>query len=134
MHYREQVRKSYNEAVSLHPTADADLKQALRSNERVPRFIDNLSLELGKLAEIRAKRNKQPIDEVHIKEIVYEMTDTFIKGLIGNATRLRESDLARIAREDQEAKQREIELASQGQMTGDFKDMGLQEIQEDRST
>lgn len=125
MFYLERVRSAYNEAVRLHPTATSDLKTALKTNERVPIFIDKLAVELQKLANFRDKRGKPPISDKHIKDVVYDMVDVFIKSLEAEAKMKYESDLDKRAREAEASNKREIERASRGEMTGDFADMGL---------
>lgn len=132
MFYHTLVRTTYAEAVRLHPTASADLKQALKTNERVPLFIDNLAKQIGMIADKRASVGRNPPNLKHIKEIVYDMVNVMIVSLEREAAERRESDASKMLRKIENDKIKEFENASNGVMTGDFADMGIQPI-EDRT-
>ena len=97
--YRELIRKFYREAVALK-NCDLALKNALNTSERIPAFIDNLSIEFQK---VQMKRIK-PIEEKHIREIVYDFTDLFIAGLETEAKLRYESDAQKAVRLAEQAK------------------------------
>lgn len=78
--FLSKIRQYYHEAVRL-ADAPSDLKDALKSHERVPVFVDNLADQFRQIQEKRLK----PIEEKHIREIVYEMTDLFIASVKAQA-------------------------------------------------
>lgn len=124
--FKSIIQKHYNEAVRLNFKASADLKEALRSSERIPTFISNLSDEFTK---IERQRNK-PISEKHIQEIVYMMTDMFIAGLENTARERYESDVQKNLRQEQASRRKEIENAANGNLSEEFQEMGLTTTEE----
>ncbi len=72
--YSGFVRKHYDAAVRLNKTANSELKNALRSNERVPVFIDNLAIELKKVQAYRVRTRKKPFKLEQMASLVYDMT------------------------------------------------------------
>lgn len=64
MNLREFVIKEYQATVQNHPNLHPELKRALKTNERVPKFIDSLVGELSKPA-LKNKSNNQIRDVVH---------------------------------------------------------------------
>lgn len=133
MFYRKIVREAYQEAIALNVTIDAELKAALRAHERVPAFIDNLALEIEKVAALRQKRGKRNLDEKIVKEMVYDVTAIFIAGLQTQAKRNFESDMERIAREQALQKQKDLEQTAEGNISGDYEEFGIIHMTEERS-
>jgi hypothetical protein len=133
MYYREKVRAAYKECVSLNPRVDAEMRQALNANERTPAFIDNIAIELEKVAALRLKKGKENISDKLIKDIVYDMTEVFIAGLKQQATINYESDLQRVLREQAAQKQKELEQTAEGNISGDYEEFGIIHMTEERS-
>lgn len=134
MFYDNFVRTTYAEAVRLHPTASSDLKRALKYNERVPSFIDNLAREFDKIAGKRIRLRQKMPDTKHLKEIVYDMVNVFI-GTIEIETKKRyETDLEKAATKAKAAEAEALEKASEGVMTNEFEEMGLKTIDDRSST
>lgn len=132
MFYRRKVIEAYRECVALNPKADAEMKAALNTNERVPGFIDRLAVQLEDVAAIRFKRGKPNLPDKVIKDIVYDMTDMFVAGLKETAKRNYESDLDRIQREQAAQKAKEIAETAEGNISEEFKEMGLVAITDER--
>lgn len=133
MFYRKKVRDAYAECIRLHPTIGEDLRSALKVNERVPAFIDNLAIELEKVADLRRKQRKNNLTDEQIRETTYAMTDMFIMGLKNDVKRKHESDIERVKREQEELERAHLERTAAGEASGDYKDMGLEDVQDDRS-
>lgn len=121
--YRTLVRTTYDEAVKLHATAPSDLKVALKSHERVPQFIDNLAMEFTKVADLRSKKAQALPAVKHLKEIVYDMTDVFISGLIQENERMRESEIKKAQRLIEKQNKENLDAASTGNFKGDYADI-----------
>lgn len=123
--YTQKVYNAYAEAVALNPVISLDLRIALKTNERVPHFITKLANEFMILDKYRARKGRPPVSDKHIKDIVYDMVGVFIQTLEAEAKRRNESEIDRHAREAEASNKTAIEKAAAGEMTGDFKDMGL---------
>jgi hypothetical protein len=98
---RNLIIKDYQEAVLLSK-APTELKDALKTSDRIPRFIENLT------AELRGCENAGVnLTRMQIKEVVYNMTDWFLACLEANGKRMAASDAekARIKAVEQEADQ-----------------------------
>lgn len=122
---KKKVREYYHEAVVLHPKASSELKRTLKSNERVPAFIDNLVVQIERAQEQRLKNGKKVFSDKVIKELVYDFANIFIIGIEEQAKRNYESDLARIARQDAESYRHALDKASKGGITDSLKELGI---------
>lgn len=123
MLYRDLVLKSYQEAVQLHPTANSDLKRALKSHERVPLFINNLCKEIEKAQEYRLRTKKKKYLESTIKSLVYDMTNVFISGIEMEAKQRYESDMQKMIREQEARAKQDLESSASGKLTGEYADL-----------
>jgi hypothetical protein len=74
---KELVRADYKEFIETDLSVPSDLRTALKSNERVPLFIDRVSEEIRKAESVLLRRGKK-MDRVKIKLLVHEMTKIFI--------------------------------------------------------
>lgn len=71
---REMVIADFQERVRMNPDIPDDLKQALKTNDRVPMFVDNLVAEISRFDRLPKKVN---VDRMKLKDLVYSMTDFF---------------------------------------------------------
>lgn len=120
MNLKKFVRDSYREAVAFNKNIDDSLRTALKTNERVPQFIDNLVEEFRKIQKMRVEQGKKPFDQKYLKDAVYDMTDVFICTLKEEARKKHESDIAKAARKAKmdDVKDKEATLA--GNPQGDY--------------
>lgn len=123
MHYKKLVIESYQEAVRLHPTANSELKAALKAHERVPLFVENMCKELDKVqAKAIAKRGR-PYNEKHIKELVYDMTNLFINGVEEVARKRYESEAKKYLEQKQAQERADLEASASGKLQGEYVDL-----------
>ena len=118
----------------LHKTANSELQHALKSHERIPAYMNNITNEIKKTQDILNRRGKK-LDDLKLKQMVYMFTDFFIAGIEQIAKERYESELQRIVRQQDIAYKDALNKSASGNLTGDFKEMakdaGLQ-IVEDR--
>lgn len=124
MDFRNKVRQYYQEAIRFL-VHDGEMRHALRTNDRVPAFIDNLASEFPKVNLLRFRQGKKPVNDLQVKDIVYQMTEVFITGLKSSYDQMQESDLQKIKREAAKAEEQKLERASKGIMEDEFEEMGL---------
>jgi len=86
MSLRQTVIKHYQDAVKVAKVPD-ELKRSLKTNERLPVFIDNLVVQIG-----MAPKNYKP--EV-VQYVVHQMTGQFLTNVHRKAEEARMSDLAK---------------------------------------
>jgi len=67
---RRLVRKIYQEVIEKDPRVPANLRSMLKSHERIPRFIDNVSMQIEKF---RPNTKRETVER-----IVREMTLLFV--------------------------------------------------------
>lgn len=128
MDYRPLCRKAFNAYVDGDLAIPSELRHSLRGHERMPRFIDNLALELEKIQNLRVRKGKKPFADEILSDLVQGMTRVFIQGIMNEARRRYESDFDRIVREGAERDRKEIEDAANGKITGDFAEAGLVQL------
>ena len=85
---RKQIIDDYRERIQLS-SIPTDLKNALKTHERVPRFVENLSKEIYGALEAGV-----PLTRFDIKNLVYNMTDLFIRCVMSNIEKKMISDAA----------------------------------------
>ena len=100
MSLRRLIEDAYRERLALAPIP-GELKQALRMHERVPLFFRNLERELSVLPPKFATPE-------HVRTVVYDMTDLFIKLVDRHAHERQKSDLAKAYDAAQVAKRNEL--------------------------
>ncbi len=123
MFYTKKVREYYNEAIRLHPTAPDELKHSLRSNERVPSFIDNLALEIQKVQDMRLAQDKNPFPDKTIQSLVYDMTNIFIGNVEKLAQERMMSDLDKQAIKAKADYQKDLQASASGKLSGEFEEL-----------
>lgn len=122
------VRQDYQEAVRLLPGIPDELRKGLKTNERVPLFIDNLTKEIASLpAHIRPQRLK-------IKQIVYDLTNTFILNVKRQADEKHLSDIAKTAILEKEQARLDLEATVAGKSQGEWEEMGIQAVDRNGGT
>lgn len=77
MTIQEMVRADFKEFIDMDPTIPRELKQALKHNERVPLFFDNLSHEIRKAETVLILRG-QKLDRMKIKMMVQSLAAYFV--------------------------------------------------------
>lgn len=90
MNYREMIVSDFRERVFLNSEIPSELKSALKYNERVPLFIDNLNAEINKIVN---SRKTFKLDRYKLKMIVYDLTDMFCMAVKSEAENRYKSDL-----------------------------------------
>lgn len=106
MTLRELVIKEYQSHVRNHPQIPHELKIALRSNERVPAFLDNLVIEMKTVEALKGMTNNK------MREVVRSMTDTFVTLVMKKAEQDSWSSAKKAAEKQNEYKQKIIEAAA----------------------
>jgi len=103
MSIRHLISKVYQETVAFADVPE-ELKQSLKSNERVPAMIHNLETEFGKMPlRLQTREN--------IEETVRDMTGIFLSNLERLASERHLSDCAKaamLATQDKQTKQDKI--------------------------
>lgn len=87
MNARDFARKTYREYIENHLLIPTEFKRALKTHERVPRFIDNLSAQLLKIPGGIKREN--------IKKCVEDMTEMFWRAAMRKADEAAMSPLER---------------------------------------
>lgn len=88
MSLREYIKADYQEYLTLNRFTMPDgLYEALKCNERLPKFLEKLE------EEIVVVDQRIGIDRIQIKNIVYDMTAFFIKLV---ATRAQEQQMSQL--------------------------------------
>lgn len=119
----KKIREYYQQAVALHPTAHSDLKKALKTHERVPKFIDNLFFEIMKVQDQRVISGKKQYADKHIQDLVYDMTNLFITGLEHQYKEREKSELAKTAEKAKQDYQSDLDKSASGKMHGEFEEL-----------
>jgi len=88
-----EIRAAYKNKIDSDLKVNPELRRALKTNERVPVFIDNLAAEISRTNIIRSKRGKPIVTKSEITWIVESMTDVFLAGLESMAKERVKSDL-----------------------------------------
>lgn len=99
-----------------------DLRTGLKTSERVPMFINNLSLELDKIQADRIRTGKPIFSDHAIEAVIKDMTEVFISGIKIKAQQMYESDIAKSIREAKADEQKAMEQTSEGVISGDYKE------------
>ena len=120
--YRGLVSRAYEQAIEFIDM-DAGLRRSLKSHERVPRFIDNLSDEFTKLAAHRLKAGKALPADKHLKSIVKDFTEIFVKGIQNKAEQSYESELRAAMRKQKQDAENDLEKTIAGNASGDYADV-----------
>lgn len=123
MYYKKFVRETYDEAIRLHPTINSELKIALKSNERVPAFIDYLADEIEIAQDAMIAKGAEKIKDETLKGLVYDLTNLFIQGLEKRANERMESDAMRLLRKAKEDYKKDLDESATGNLTGDFAEL-----------
>lgn len=120
--YRGLVSRAYQRAIESIDM-DSGLRRSLKSHERVPRFIDNLSDEFTKLAAHRLKVGKALPAERHLESLVKDFTEVFIKGIQNKAEQSYESDIKAAMRKQAQDSMADLENTISGNASGDYADV-----------
>lgn len=76
MSLKAYILADYQEAIALNTSIPAELRRSLKTNERVPIFLERLAAQLDQI-----ERRKLNLSRMRIKSIVYDMTDFFVNNL-----------------------------------------------------
>ena len=117
------VVDAYREHIALKQDIPYDLRVALRSHERMPKFFYNIAKEIENLQDHYLKTGKDPVDEKTIKEIIYDVTDMFINGVKAEAEKRQESDAKRLLAEKKAQELKELDATASGTPTGEFEEI-----------
>jgi hypothetical protein len=111
---RNLIIADYQEFIALHGHEfPDDMIRALKANERVPLFLNNLVKEIT-IAEHRRKVNLKRSD---IKMIVYDMTRSFLKLIKRRADEMQMSDLEKSRLVAEEAKRHSVNAEEAAELT-----------------
>jgi hypothetical protein len=77
---KDQIITWYQKAVH-ESHADYELKAALRTHERIPKFIESMYMEFNKIIQQRQKQCKKPLRLETFSSHVKDLTLLFIKGI-----------------------------------------------------
>lgn len=109
--------------MQLHPTANSELKRALKAHERIPTFIENMCKEIDKVQTLAIKRRKKKYDDHTIKSLVYDMTNIFISGIEQEARKRYESDAQKFLNQQKEQEQKDLDASATGKLSGEYKEI-----------
>lgn len=118
--YQEMVRREYVVAVAQSKRASPELKQSLRTNDRVPAFLDNLAMKLAEADLVLASRGKIVKRETIVR-LIHDFVDLWLAGLEAHANHRISSDASKsLATEKfEEQFHPEKKLADMGVITDD---------------
>lgn len=120
--YKEKIPVWFREAV-LSAEVPQELKRKVLNNKQTtPLFLKHLTREVMNAASQVALKNKKAPSLKNVKELTYDLSKGWIMNIEETAKRMYESDLKRIQREQEATKAKELDLASQGIMTGEFEE------------
>ena len=122
MHYLNLVRKTYQEAIALKQMP-SDLRSALKSQERMPKFLENLAKELETVQAGRIKKGKTPYQEKTIKDTIYDFVDMFIITVETEANNRMKTDLQKMIDKQKEDERKDLEKTASGQVSGDYEEI-----------
>lgn len=71
------IRRHYKERVKNHATCPTELREALKTNERVPAMIDNIAKDISK-----AEKSGVRFTVNDIQTMVYQATDILIELMV----------------------------------------------------
>jgi hypothetical protein len=117
------VKTDYQEAVRMLPSVDAELKRSLKSHERVPKFLENLSREISRLP------NHLRPDRARIKKIVYDMTELFVHNVKRQADEMAMSDARKQAEIAAAQAKKDLDMTANGTPVGDYAEV-LKDVQD----
>jgi hypothetical protein len=111
---RHLITCDYQEAVSLLPGVPTELRKALKTHQRVPVFIDNLTKQIAALP-----KHLRP-DRLKLKRVVYDMTNLFVMNVKRQAEERHMSDLAKKVALDAAQRAADLAEASKGNFQGHY--------------
>lgn len=88
---RALCRADYQEYVAM-AQIPRELKDALKTHERVPVFVDNLAREIKAIERVRVGKR---LDRMTIKKMVYDLTEMYIGAVKRQADERMMSEVAR---------------------------------------
>lgn len=112
------IISDFQECVALMQI-DPELKRALRTNERVPLFVDNLVREVKACERVMFMKGKR-LDRKKIKDMVYSMTTIFCKGLEAKAQAAYASEMEKIRQQQLEAERNKLDKDGNADLTEEF--------------
>lgn len=121
-YYKTKSVEYYKEACKLNLSINSDLKQALKTNERVPIFIDNMAKQFSLIQKMRLKKGKPLLDDFKLKKLVYDLTDVFLISIQKETEKRIESDVQKKLKEQKLQAQKDLEETVNGNISGDFKE------------
>lgn len=122
MHYLKLVRNTYQEAIALKQMP-SDLRIALKSQERMPLFLENLAKELEIIQADRLKKNQKLYQEKTIKDTIYDFVDMFIHTVEAEAQNRMKSDMQKMIDKQKEDERKDLEKTAGGEVSGDYEEI-----------
>lgn len=116
------MRNTYQEAIALKQMP-SDLRLALKSQERMPLFLENLAKELEIIQADRLKKNKKLYQEKTIKDTIYDFVDIFISTVESEAQNRMKSDVQKMIDKQKEDERKDLEKTASGQVSGDYEEI-----------
>jgi len=120
---QKRLRQMYHQAVLSHPTAPTELKHSLKSNERVPQFIDNLYIQIKQVQAMRLSQKKPPFEDSIIQGLVNDLTNMFIHNIKTIADHKMKSDLDKMLIKTKADYENDLNLTASGKPSGDFEEI-----------
>lgn len=90
---KEMVLEDFREAVRLAKCSE-ELKRSMKTQERVPLFINNLTAQIKHAERVLFRRGKR-LDRLKIKMLVQSMTSIFLNNIECKAHEMQMSDAAK---------------------------------------
>ena len=116
------MRNTYQEAIALKQMP-SDLRLALKSQERMPLFLENLAKELEIIQADRLKKNKKLYQEKTIKDTIYDFVDIFISTVETEAQNRIKTDMQKMIDKQKEDERKDLEKTANGQVSGDYEEI-----------
>lgn len=114
------VQKAFNDAIKSAPV-DSELKKAATRHPNTKSFLQNLYKQLVEVEVMRMKQGKPRLKAKTVQDTVRDFTYKLLQGIETEALRRGESDLARIKREQEAQKQKDLEVSERtGNFVGEF--------------
>jgi len=99
-----------------------ELKASISKHERVNLFVNNLFEHLVRVGTLRMRQGKTPLKVKTIQETVEDFSRIFVQTVEQQAVEQYESISTKIAREDRDQLQKDMEETDNGNISGDFKE------------
>lgn len=109
------IEDDYREAVQLLPEIPEELRKALKTHERVPKFFEGLQKEFATIEQRKIKMTREDV-----KKVVYDLTMVFVACLKRRVDEQSMSDLGRLISKNKAQKIKDLDETADGKPSGEY--------------